>query len=569
MLHDGDGRSARRRDRSVRPSAICFGMAGVDRPEDAAVIRAIMRAHRPKAERRSSSTTRSSRSRPARRAKPGVVIIAGTGSIAYGRDADGHAARAGGWGHVLGDEGSGYWIGRQRCGPSCARRTGAGRPRRSRRAARALRRRARRRTSCTRSTTAARGRRRSRRSARSSRARPATDDAVARQIIETRRRGARGRGARRSRRGCGSRACPFVLAGGIFRAVPWLVVRYSSRGSRRSLPQATVAAARPSSRRVGAVRLALAHAAGGASCVPTYRGSPADDARGHSSDRPRPRRAGSPTFSRARFAERPTSRARAADRPHADSALPRARAAASRRAASISAARRRSTSTSSSASRRAIRAATTRFMRRHLFGAVNLAPRADPLPERRGARFVAASARATSDGIAAARRHRPACIARHRQQRSHRASTSRRGARRADAPGDAAAATRGARTRALFGGDAARVPRRSAVDGHRHDPAARADRAARDGPGKARDRAARAHRPDHDAAAGVVPSAAPERRRRARSDAAASLRLPRRPRIDALRLARRRSFRSVGSRSSPSASRIESSARCRRRSACG
>jgi N-acetylglucosamine kinase-like BadF-type ATPase len=41
-----------------------------------------------------------------------VVVISGTGSIAYGRNAKGEAARAGGWGYVLGDEGSGYWIGR-------------------------------------------------------------------------------------------------------------------------------------------------------------------------------------------------------------------------------------------------------------------------------------------------------------------------------------------------------------------------------------------------------------------------------------------------------------------------
>jgi N-acetylglucosamine kinase-like BadF-type ATPase len=44
---------------------------------------------------------------------PGIVIIAGTGSIVYGRNADGEAARAGGWGHIIGDEGSGYWIGRE------------------------------------------------------------------------------------------------------------------------------------------------------------------------------------------------------------------------------------------------------------------------------------------------------------------------------------------------------------------------------------------------------------------------------------------------------------------------
>lgn len=43
---------------------------------------------------------------------PGVVVIAGTGSIAYGRDRDGKTARAGGWGFAIGDEGSAHWIGR-------------------------------------------------------------------------------------------------------------------------------------------------------------------------------------------------------------------------------------------------------------------------------------------------------------------------------------------------------------------------------------------------------------------------------------------------------------------------
>src|SRR5436190_1012271 len=40
------------------------------------------------------------------------LVIAGTGSIAYGRNEKNQAARAGGWGYMLGDEGSGYWIGR-------------------------------------------------------------------------------------------------------------------------------------------------------------------------------------------------------------------------------------------------------------------------------------------------------------------------------------------------------------------------------------------------------------------------------------------------------------------------
>jgi N-acetylglucosamine kinase-like BadF-type ATPase len=38
----------------------------------------------------------------------GLGVVAGTGSIAYGRTADGRTARAGGWGYLLGDEGSGY-----------------------------------------------------------------------------------------------------------------------------------------------------------------------------------------------------------------------------------------------------------------------------------------------------------------------------------------------------------------------------------------------------------------------------------------------------------------------------
>jgi N-acetylglucosamine kinase-like BadF-type ATPase len=44
---------------------------------------------------------------------PGIIVIAGTGSIACGRGSDGSSARAGGYGFLLGDEGAGYWIGRE------------------------------------------------------------------------------------------------------------------------------------------------------------------------------------------------------------------------------------------------------------------------------------------------------------------------------------------------------------------------------------------------------------------------------------------------------------------------
>lgn len=45
--------------------------------------------------------------------EPGIVTVAGTGSIAYGRHPSGRTARAGGWGYVISDEGSGHWIGVQ------------------------------------------------------------------------------------------------------------------------------------------------------------------------------------------------------------------------------------------------------------------------------------------------------------------------------------------------------------------------------------------------------------------------------------------------------------------------
>jgi N-acetylglucosamine kinase-like BadF-type ATPase len=97
-------------ERDLRPDAVCLGIAGVDRADDADAVRGIMR--------RIGFKTRALVVNDALVAlvagagdDPGVVIIAGTGSIAYGRDAAGRAARAGGWGYLLGDEGGGFWIG--------------------------------------------------------------------------------------------------------------------------------------------------------------------------------------------------------------------------------------------------------------------------------------------------------------------------------------------------------------------------------------------------------------------------------------------------------------------------
>jgi N-acetylglucosamine kinase-like BadF-type ATPase len=61
-----------------------------------------------------SDMTRTRRARRARSAETpngwGVAVIAGTGSIASARSRDGRTARAGGWGYLLGDEGSGYGL---------------------------------------------------------------------------------------------------------------------------------------------------------------------------------------------------------------------------------------------------------------------------------------------------------------------------------------------------------------------------------------------------------------------------------------------------------------------------
>ena len=96
----------------VRPIAICLGIAGVDREDDSRIVSAIMRRISPGSRVLVVNDALIALEAGAP-GLPGIVIICGTGSIAFGRNAQSLAARAGGWGHVIGDEGSGYWIGRQ------------------------------------------------------------------------------------------------------------------------------------------------------------------------------------------------------------------------------------------------------------------------------------------------------------------------------------------------------------------------------------------------------------------------------------------------------------------------
>lgn len=92
-------------------SKVYAGAGGIDTDDDAAALAALIEPHVPGA---SITVVHDSRLLlAAGGASTGVAVIAGTGSAAWGRNTAGQEARAGGWGYLLGDEGSGYWLGRE------------------------------------------------------------------------------------------------------------------------------------------------------------------------------------------------------------------------------------------------------------------------------------------------------------------------------------------------------------------------------------------------------------------------------------------------------------------------
>lgn len=98
----------------VRPLALAVGVAGVGRePERAAVERALL--ERDLAGTVEVTTDAMISLDDAFADGPGILLIAGTGSIAFGRGPEGRFERCGGWGPVLGDEGGGAWLGRRAC----------------------------------------------------------------------------------------------------------------------------------------------------------------------------------------------------------------------------------------------------------------------------------------------------------------------------------------------------------------------------------------------------------------------------------------------------------------------
>src|SRR5215475_1348555 len=95
-----------------RPNIVCAGFAGAGRPDSVAFYREVLQSLVPEAQVIIESDAFIS-SIGAIGIDPGILLIAGTGSIVIGRDQDRAMFRVGGWGPYFGDEGSGFWIGRE------------------------------------------------------------------------------------------------------------------------------------------------------------------------------------------------------------------------------------------------------------------------------------------------------------------------------------------------------------------------------------------------------------------------------------------------------------------------
>jgi len=98
---------------NISPSQIrktCVGLAGAARPDVSEQVRQFIAAIAPGEIQVVGDIVIALQA--AFGGEPGVIVIAGTGSIAYGRNASEKTARAGGWGFAISDEGSGHWIGR-------------------------------------------------------------------------------------------------------------------------------------------------------------------------------------------------------------------------------------------------------------------------------------------------------------------------------------------------------------------------------------------------------------------------------------------------------------------------
>ena len=96
---------------SAKPEAVVLSCSGGDRPADREKGRAILTQLVGPNVRIEVTHDAIAALYAGNPAGCGVVLISGTGSIAFGRNDEGEERRAGGWGHLIGDEGSAVWLG--------------------------------------------------------------------------------------------------------------------------------------------------------------------------------------------------------------------------------------------------------------------------------------------------------------------------------------------------------------------------------------------------------------------------------------------------------------------------
>ncbi len=116
-------------DRDIVPAAICLGIAGVDRPDDSSIVRGIMRriGYQARILVVNDALVALEAGAPV---KPGVVIISGTGSIAYGRNARRRRRGPGAGATCSETRAAATGSAGRRCGRCCAKPTSAARKRR-------------------------------------------------------------------------------------------------------------------------------------------------------------------------------------------------------------------------------------------------------------------------------------------------------------------------------------------------------------------------------------------------------------------------------------------------------
>src|SRR4029077_9395873 len=109
----------------IKPDACCAGAAGAEVEVGRARLARLLEGMFP--ECRVTVVHDARLVLAAARVEAGIALIAGTGSVAYGRTADGREAQRGGWGWMIGDEGGGAWVTRE-AAREVMRRADAGEP---------------------------------------------------------------------------------------------------------------------------------------------------------------------------------------------------------------------------------------------------------------------------------------------------------------------------------------------------------------------------------------------------------------------------------------------------------